>query len=48
MRSPARMIHLRIVAPEDVAHQALELLCGSPSVLNVVHLHAAATSRTAT
>jgi uncharacterized hydrophobic protein (TIGR00271 family) len=32
------MIHLRILAPEDVAHQALELLCASPSVLNVVHL----------
>ncbi len=26
------MIHLRIVAPEDVAHQALELLCAAPSV----------------
>ncbi|HZC13448.1 MAG TPA: DUF389 domain-containing protein, partial [Thermoleophilaceae bacterium] len=36
------MIHLRIVAPEDVAHQALELLLGSASVLNVVHLHGAA------
>ena len=36
------MIHLRIVAPEDVAHRALELLCGSPAVINVVHLHAAA------
>jgi hypothetical protein len=29
------MIHLRIVAPADVAHQALELLLGAPSVLNV-------------
>ena len=37
------MIHLRIVAPEDVAHQALELLTGSPAVLNIVHLHGAAT-----
>ena len=36
------MIHLRIVAPEGVAHQALELLCASPAVLNVVHLHGAA------
>ena len=36
------MIHLRIVAPEDVAHKALELLAAAPSVLNVVHLHGAA------
>jgi uncharacterized hydrophobic protein (TIGR00271 family) len=36
------MIHLRIVAPEDVAHQALELLTAAPSVLNIVHLHGAA------
>jgi uncharacterized hydrophobic protein (TIGR00271 family) len=36
------MIHLRIVAPEEVAHKALEILYGSPAVLNVVHLHAAA------
>jgi uncharacterized hydrophobic protein (TIGR00271 family) len=36
------MIHLRIVAPEDVAHQALEVLHNSPAVLNIVHLHAAA------
>jgi uncharacterized hydrophobic protein (TIGR00271 family) len=35
------MIHLRIVAPEEAAHSALELLCGSPAVINVVHLHAA-------
>jgi uncharacterized hydrophobic protein (TIGR00271 family) len=35
------MIHLRIVAPEEIAHQALELLCGAPAVINVVHLHAA-------
>ena len=37
------MIHLRIVAPEEKAHQALELLTGSPAVLNIVHLHGAAT-----
>jgi uncharacterized hydrophobic protein (TIGR00271 family) len=36
------MIHLRIVAPEAAAHKALEILHGSPAVLNVVHLHAAA------
>jgi uncharacterized hydrophobic protein (TIGR00271 family) len=36
------MIHLRIVAPEDAAHKALEILQGSPAVLNVVHLHGAA------
>jgi uncharacterized hydrophobic protein (TIGR00271 family) len=35
------MIHLRIVAPEEIAHQALELLSGSPAVINVVHLHGA-------
>jgi uncharacterized hydrophobic protein (TIGR00271 family) len=35
------MIHLRIVAPEEPAHKALELLCGSPAVINVVHLHGA-------
>ena len=33
------MIHLRIVAPEEVAHQALDLLCASDAVANVVHLH---------
>ena len=36
------MIHLRIVAPEKVAHQALEVLSASPAVLNIVHLHGAA------
>jgi uncharacterized hydrophobic protein (TIGR00271 family) len=36
------MIHLRIVAPADVAHQALEVLSAAPSVLNIVHLHGAA------
>jgi uncharacterized hydrophobic protein (TIGR00271 family) len=35
------MIHLRIVAPEEPAHKVLELLCASPAVINVVHLHAA-------
>jgi uncharacterized hydrophobic protein (TIGR00271 family) len=35
------MIHLRIVAPEEAAHMALELLCASPAVINVVHFHAA-------
>jgi hypothetical protein len=35
------MIHLRIVAPDDVAHKALELLCASPAVINVVHLQGA-------
>ena len=37
------MIHLRVVAPEDVSHKALELLTASPAVLNIVHLHGAAT-----
>ncbi len=36
------MIHLRIVAPAEIARHALELLCASPAVLNVVHLHDAA------
>jgi uncharacterized hydrophobic protein (TIGR00271 family) len=36
------MIRLRITAPEKEAHKALEILLGSPAVLNVVHLHAAA------
>jgi uncharacterized hydrophobic protein (TIGR00271 family) len=35
------MIHLRIVAPEEPAHQVLELLKGSPAVVNVVHFHGA-------
>jgi uncharacterized hydrophobic protein (TIGR00271 family) len=35
------MIHLRIVAPEEQAHKALDLLYGSAAVINVVHLHAA-------
>ena len=37
------MIHLRVIAPEGVAHQALELLCASDSVINVVHLRGAST-----
>jgi len=32
------LIHLRIVATPDRAAHALELLCASPSVLNVIHL----------
>ena len=32
------MVHLRIVAPRDSAEKALELLCASDSVLNVVRL----------
>ena len=36
------MIHLRIVAPEEVAHRALERLEASPAVLNIVHLHGVA------
>jgi len=36
------MVHLRIVAPKEQAHKALDLLLASPSVLNVVHLHATA------
>jgi uncharacterized hydrophobic protein (TIGR00271 family) len=36
------MIHLRIVAPEEQAQQALEVLESSPAVLNVVHLQGAA------
>ena len=42
------MIHLRIVAPEDVAHQVLELLTAAPTVLNIVHLHGAAIKPAAT
>jgi len=37
------MIHLRIVAPQEVAHQALELLSASPAAFNIVHLHGVAT-----
>jgi uncharacterized hydrophobic protein (TIGR00271 family) len=37
------MVHLRIVAPGDVAGRALELLLGSESVCNVVHLPGAST-----
>jgi uncharacterized hydrophobic protein (TIGR00271 family) len=35
------MIHLRIVAPEESAHKALDLLCASSAVINVVHFPAA-------
>ena len=38
------MVHLRVVAPEDCAQRALEVLRGSPSVCNVVHLPGATTS----
>lgn len=40
------MIHLRIVAPVESAQLALELLKGSDSVINVVHLPGAATKPT--
>jgi uncharacterized hydrophobic protein (TIGR00271 family) len=36
------MVHLRIVAPEEMAHKALELLSKEDSVVNVVHLHGVA------
>ena len=36
------MVHLRIIAPADAARRALELLAGSESVTNVVHLPGAA------
>ena len=36
------MIHLRIVTPGEKAERALELLEGSPSVCNVIHLPGAA------
>ncbi len=36
------MVHLRIVAPPGAARHALELLCASESVSNVVHLPGAA------
>ena len=36
------MIHLRIVAPEELAHRTLEVLAASPAVLNIVHLHGVA------
>jgi uncharacterized hydrophobic protein (TIGR00271 family) len=36
------VIHLRIVAPGDSAHQVLEVLETAPAVLNIVHLHDAA------
>jgi uncharacterized hydrophobic protein (TIGR00271 family) len=36
------MLHLRIVAPADRADRVMEVLCGSPAVLNVVRLRDAA------
>jgi uncharacterized hydrophobic protein (TIGR00271 family) len=36
------MVHLRIVAPTERAHAALELLEASDSVINVIHLHGVA------
>jgi uncharacterized hydrophobic protein (TIGR00271 family) len=36
------VIHLRIVAPGELAHRALEVLEASPAVLNIVHLHGVA------
>lgn len=36
------MVHLRIVAPAETARQAVELLCASESVSNVVRLEGAA------
>jgi uncharacterized hydrophobic protein (TIGR00271 family) len=36
------MVHLRVVAPPDAARHALELLCASESVSNVVHMPGAA------
>jgi len=37
------VVHLRIVAPSDVAHRAVELLAASESVFNVVSVPGAAT-----
>jgi uncharacterized hydrophobic protein (TIGR00271 family) len=36
------MVHLRIVAPPDRAERALDLLCETPSVCNVIFLQSAA------
>ena len=36
------MIHLRVVAPQDLAARVVDLLCESPAVTNVVRLPAAA------
>jgi hypothetical protein len=36
------MLHLRIVAPPETADRVLDLLCGSPSVVNVIRLERAA------
>ena len=32
------MVHLRIVAPAELAQRVLDLLCASPAVINVVHM----------
>jgi len=32
------MVHLRIVAPERRADEAMDLLCGTDSVINVIRL----------
>jgi len=35
------MVHLRIVAPEDLAPAVIDLLCASLAVINVIHLRGA-------
>jgi uncharacterized hydrophobic protein (TIGR00271 family) len=35
------MVHLRVIAPEETALKALDLLCASPAVVNVVHVSGA-------
>ena len=37
------MLHLRIVAPPEIASRTLEVLCASESVCNIVHLEGVAT-----
>ncbi len=36
------MVHMRIVAPAELAQRVLDLLCASPAVVNVVHMQGAA------
>lgn len=36
------MVHLRIVAPTELAQRVLDLLCAEPAVVNVVHMAGAA------
>jgi uncharacterized hydrophobic protein (TIGR00271 family) len=36
------VIHLRIIAPTDLSHRVLDMLCAAPAVSSVVHLHGAA------